>query len=520
MSTEQRFDNILIAFGSESGRAKLLAERLISGLALGEARCVSLDQLPLDSLGARDLLLVITSTFGDGEPPGNALEFDQQLDTASGVSGFHYGVFALGDVAYANFCKFGRKVDESLQKLGARRLIRRVDADLDTEHFFSQWQACVHALLCSKRDSALDLDLQVKAYSAATPHKASVIAVNLLNSSEHPVYEVILDISGSGMHYCAGDLLYVDGGDDESLLADLAAWYGQPVDLLRGKELRTLSKSLLRKLASASGNDELKTLLKVSNKEALAEYMHGRDLFDVLKDTGPSGFIALEDLAQLLSARSPRAYSIASAGSQQGGASDQVSLCIRKVDYVAFGRRHLGSGSGALCNAKAGDEFAVFVRANAEFRLPANSDAGLIMIGAGTGIAPYMGFLEAQPCNNPRPAMLLFGERHYEQDFLYQQRLADYAKAGALTRLVTAFSRDSAAKYYVQDALLEVGAQVYAQLQQGAHLYVCGSKANLEGAIEKALKQIFVEFGKLSESAADQALLSLCSEQRLHNDLY
>lgn len=138
MSTEQRFDNILIAFGSESGRAKLLAERLVGGLALGEAQCVSLDQLPLDSLGARDLLLVITSTFGDGEPPGNALEFDQQLEAASGVSGFHYGVFALGDVAYANFCQFGRKVDESLEKLGARRLIRRVDADLDTEHFFLQ----------------------------------------------------------------------------------------------------------------------------------------------------------------------------------------------------------------------------------------------------------------------------------------------------------------------------------------------------------------------------------------------
>jgi len=521
------FNRIIIAFGSESGNAERLSRKLSKCPCFRSEKLqfVDLNQLKLVSMTASDLLLVITSTFGDGEPPGNADEFAVQLNNIDKVSPFQYAVFALGDVAYANFCKFGQDVDIQLGDKGAIRAINRVDADVDYHAFFQQWWDTVCAFYAGDCKIGHQLQLKVIPYNENSPHQSEIIALSSLNTSSSHVYQLELDIGNSGINYRAGDLLYIIPENKSQLLLDLATWFGdeQVMVALQGKELRLLGKSLLRTLANKSGDVTLKDKLKMRNKLALADYLYGCDLLDVLQDCGEPGFISLAELADALPQQTPRAYSIASCGKyySSGHNPEQVNLCIREVVYEYNQRAHFGAASHGVRHNRPGAAINVFVRSNPSFHLEYESATPIIMIGAGTGIAPYIGFLQQIEKQHIQPeTFLIFGERYKNQDFLYQSQLEDWLRQGVLNRLATAFSRDQKQKYYVQDAIVEHGKKLWSLLSNNAIVYVCGSKANLGEAIDQALIAIIQQYSTLSYKEAEEFIAQLSDSGRYRRDLY
>ncbi|MEM9214102.1 MAG: sulfite reductase flavoprotein subunit alpha [Cyanobacteria bacterium P01_F01_bin.150] len=524
------FERTILAFGSESGNAKQLAKRLSNQLQQQsqDVSCENLDDLNLDHLDSNDLLLVITSTFGDGAPPGNARAFAKQLSAIPTVSPFQYAVFGLGDVGYPKFCEFGKTVDSGLSEKGARRLVNRVDADLDYPYFFTRWEHCISDILAGKRNDGLDLTLKVEAYSESRPYLATVNSVEPLNDGSNgdrseenhteAIYHIDLNLCNSDINYRAGDLLYVIPDDDANLHAELADWFGPDEDmaLLAGKELRILGKSLLRGLATASSNKALKENLKVKNKAALAEYLHGRDLLDVLGDCGEPGFIGVTALAKLLPSQKARAYLVASCGVAEGGSKDSVHLCVRDVTYQTFGRNHNGAASHSLCQAQPGNQLKVFVRSNPEFWLAPKPTEPVLMIGEGTGIAPYIGFLQAiENASDTRETMLILAGQHQAKDFPYQSSLTQWLERGVLNKLKTAFSTDPA-QYNVQQALLDAAPTIYQMLENHAHIYICGSKQMLDKPVDEALQKIIQSQGMCDEVEADDCLQQLYNDARIH----
>lgn len=521
------FKRIIIAFGSESGNAERLSRKLSKNncFCSEKLELVDLNQLKLAQLTASDLLLVVTSTFGDGEPPGNADDLAAQLKKTDSVLPFLYAVFAMGDVAYANFCRFGQDIDAQLNHKGAIRIINRVDADVDYQAFFQQWTETVCGVIAGDTQKGHQLHLKVNSYNESSPHPAKVINISPLNTSSSLIYQLELDISDSGMNYRAGDLLYVVAENKSQLLLDIAAWYGdeQAIELLQAKELRLLGKSLLRNLASKSANEALKDMLKIRNKRALADYLYERDLLDVLQDCGDPGFISLTELTAALAQQAPRAYSIASCGKYycNGRNPVKVDLCIREVAYVYKHRSHFGAASHGIRHNRPGGTINVFVRSNPSFHLEYDSDVPIIMIGAGTGIAPYIGFLQQIEKQQSQPeTLLIFGERHLQHDFLYQAQLEKWLNQGVLSQLITAFSRDQKQKYYVQDAIIEHGEKLWSLLSNNAVVYVCGSRANLGEAVEQALITVAQQHGKLSLDQAQEYITQLSESERFRRDLY
>ena len=259
------FKRVIIAYGSESGNAEQLARKLnkLSCLYSRKLELVDLDQLQLQGLDAKDFVLVVTSTFGDGEPPGNADEFAERLAATASLPSFQYAVFAIGDVAYTNFCKFGQDIDAQFNDKGAIRVVNRVDADINYHAFFQQWTDTVCAVFAGDSQIGQQLQLKVTSYSETSPHQATIRNISRLNTSSSGVYHIELDISNSGMNYRAGDLLYVLPNNQPELLQSLAVWFNnkQVYKLLQDKELRLLGKSLLRTLAKKSNNLTLKDKL-------------------------------------------------------------------------------------------------------------------------------------------------------------------------------------------------------------------------------------------------------------------
>ncbi|UVL38745.1 sulfite reductase flavoprotein subunit alpha [Pseudomonas sp. B21-040] len=511
-------ERIVIGYGSESGNARGLTQRLLRlpcvqpyALAVQD-----LNALELETLTTRDLLIVVCSSFGDGEPPGNADRFLDQLIQCEHLSSVPYAIFGLGDTAYPTFCGFTKSLDAALLQKGAAPWINRVDADTDFEGFFETWCATLEAVLKGDRRAGTTLQLQVTAYGENAAWPARVISRTRLNATAPYAWQVRLDIEGSGIKYRAGDNLYVLAQNDPQLLAQIGQWFGRDDahTLLATKELRQLGKSLLRDMARVSQHDTLKTLLKVSNRKELEGYLYGKDLLDVLSDFCEPGQMSLEELAEWLPDVLPRAYSIAS--------HDQphyVDLCIREIAYQLADRPRIGTATGHLAGKLA--QVQVFARSNVRFHLPRQADHPVVLIGTGTGIAPLIALLEQiEQQSSPAQTCLIFGDRRRASDFLYQPRLEKWQETGVLDQLITAFSRDADRRYYVQDAMLEHGAYLWALLSQGAHVYVCGNKSHLERAIDEALVNIAMRYGHLAEEDAQQFVADLSSSDRVHKELY
>lgn len=508
-------ERIVIGYGSESGNARALALRLGEQPFLQPfaPQVLELNHLFQAEPRSGDLLLIVSSSFGDGEPPANAEQFIDQLQHYAGDGGLRYAIFGLGDTAYPNFCGFTKTLDAALAERGAYGVINRVDADAAFEGFFSQWLAVLEKVLNGDEEAGRDLHLQVTAWSEDNAFAAPIIERRRLSAEAPCAWHIRLNIAGSGIHYRAGDTLYLQPENDADLLAAIGTWLGRSdaAEALRRRELRQISKTTLRELAKLSGSDELKALLKISQRKTLEAYLYGADLLDVLEDFCTPQSVTLDALLELLPGCLPRAYSIASRPD-----TEIVDLCVREVCYERRNRARKGVATGWLL----GDNGAmrIFSRANPGFWLPKDERAPLLLIGTGTGIAPLIGLLREQAMESAttRETCLIFGEKRREGDFLYRGELEELEQQGTIGQLITAFSRDGAGKYYVQDAIADNAEHISAMLQRGAHVYLCGNKQHLEGAVENALTAVCGLAGQAEETLWQQ----LAQQGRLHLELY
>ncbi|QLB18105.1 diflavin oxidoreductase [Mannheimia granulomatis] len=510
-----------IAYGSESGNAEKIAQQLIQQNFL---KCYSptistLNETDLSQFTAHTALLIITSSFGDGEPPENADEFTEKLENLTACH-MRYAIFGLGDITYDKFCGYSKQLDTLLQAKQAEPLIERVDADLNYQAIFKQWLPLVEQTLKVPADKPLTHPLSVQVYGEDSAYQAEVLEIKHLADSSPEVYHIRLSLKESGIFYQAGDLIYIKAQQPESLLAEYAAWFNdsKAAEKLRNKELRLLSKNVLRDIQKICGSDELKDLTKISNKKALEQYLYGHDLLDLLRDFDHEKTVSLDDLEAILSNLSARAYSISSCGKTH---PDYVDLCVRHVYYDLNGRAYQGTASNYLAHLQAGEFVSIFAKANPNFRLPETPHAPVVMIGSGTGIAPHIAFLQALESQYQSVgSYLFFGERHRAKDFLYQAELENYLANGTLTQLFTAFSRDQAEKFYVQNALAAQAELVWKLIQQGAYFYICGSKA-MSKAIDAEIIKIAEEIGgQPYVDDFNNIIAQLIAEGRLMRDVY
>ena len=514
----ETIDRIVIGYGSESGNARGLVQRLLHlpFLQPFELAVQDLNELMLDTLTPRDRLIIVSSSFGDGDPPANAEYFIERIANTPTLHNVRYGIFGLGDTAYPTFCGFTKAIDAALLAGNAVPFINRVDADTDFEAFFGTWCAAFGAVMQGDLRAGTTLHLQVKAYGEHAAYPARVITRTRLNQSPPFAFHVRLNIEGSGIKYRAGDNLYVLAPNETRLLDHIARWFdNKDVNaLLENSELRQVSKSTLREIAKATQNADLKGLLKVSQRNALEGYLYGKDILDILVDFCDPHSFTPEDLALWLPKLLPRAYSIASHDN-----ANYVDVCFREISYSLSERDRKGTATGFLTSEN--PLVKVFARSNPRFHLPKGVDHPLVLVGTGTGIAPLMAILEQLEQEDRTPqTCLVFGDRRRASDFLYEQKIDLWKEKGVLNEVLTAFSRDGEKRYYVQDAIIEHGAYIWGLLSEGAHLYLCGNKSNLERSINQALASVAITFGHLTEEAARLFVDDLEASNRLHKELY
>lgn len=534
---------VTILYGSESGNSSGLAKQVAARLEARQIRCKVLDMLDCrktDLEQARQLLVVV-STHGDGEPPEHAIPLFELLTSrkAPRLPELQFAVLALGDRSYEQFCAAGQQLDARLAELGGKRLRPRVDCDVDFESAATEWMESVAALLADSVTAATATPAGVAATSTVLqawtrkhPFQAPVLANHALTArgSSKDVRHVELSLEESGIQYEPGDALGIVPANPQAEVDALLAVLKQSPDaavevgdsattlhtaLLRHCEIGTLTPSMLRRYAEATGHAELQRI--TADKSLLQEFSWGRDVRDLVtqyppRDVDAAGF------ARLLSPLAPRLYSIASS---QRSAADEVHLTIGVVTYESQGRQRQGVVSGTIAGLSEDANLPVYLHRNEGFRLPVDAATPIVMIGAGTGAAPYRAFLADREATGATGRnWLFFGDRSFEFDFLYQSEWLAWRRSGLLTRLDVAFSRDQADKIYVQHRLREQAAELWRWLQEGAHLYICGDATHMAPDVENALLGIAAQQAGLDADGARDYLRQLQRERRYQKDVY
>ncbi len=533
---------LTVLFGSRTGNAEFTAQD-IAKRAIGYglvADPMALDDISLGDLVNAERILVVCSTYGEGELPDNAQSL---MDALSGpdaprLDKSHFAVLAFGDRSYTTFCEAGKTWDAKLEALGAKRISARVDCDVD---YFDAAEAWMEAVLPAIGDvgnqdvivsRAASNDSHVR-YDRNNPLQAQLLSKYQLTaeSSSKQTYHYTLSIAGAPVSYDVGDTLNVLPVNRESLVYELLALVGGNGDeqvasssktlhelLLTDLEIRTPSPALLDALAEKSSNTAVRDLLGGSDKAAREKYLWGKDVIDLLTDN-PGVIDSAEILLKLLRPLTPRSYSISSSLNCH---PDEVHLTVATVRYNNEGKQHSGVGSGYLADlTNPGDVVNVYFAPNNSFSLPVDDTTPIILIGPGTGIAPFRGFLQEREHRQATgKSWLFFGDRNAETDFLYRDELNNYLQQGLLTRLDLAFSRDQKKKIYVQDRMLENAEEFYQWLQQGAVVYVCGDAGHMAADVDKMLHAIVEMQGTMNSDTAIDYVNQLRKDKRYLRDVY
>ncbi|WP_404392616.1 assimilatory sulfite reductase (NADPH) flavoprotein subunit [Pseudoalteromonas phenolica] len=539
---------LTILYGSQTGNAKGVANQLkaaaeAKGLAV---KLVNMADYKPAQLKKEKFIAVAVSTYGEGEPPEDAENLHAFLASkkAPKLDGVKVAVIGLGDSSYEFFCQTAIDFEERFKALGAETVVARADLDVDYEDQATAWiggavDAFEPELKAQSQGSAQVIPMAgfgaapaQSQYTKQNPFAAELSVVQKITGrdSTKDVRHIEISLEGSDITYLPGDSLGVYFLNDEALVDETLALLNidGATEITLGEETLSIRTALIEKLeltqsypgfvekyAQATNNAELLKL--VEDKAAMREYIEARQIFDIIKQN-PSD-ISAQDLANSLRKLQARLYSIASS---QAEVEEEVHLTVGLVEFDAFGEKHFGGCSGYLAHrAEEGVQVKVFSEHNDNFRLPSDDNTPVIMVGPGTGIAPFRAFLQERDARGAEGEnWLFFGNPHFTQDFLYQVEIQGYVKSGLLNKVDLAFSRDQAEKVYVQDRLREKGEEVFAWLEKGAHFYICGDANRMAKDVHQALIDIIKAHGGKDDEQAESYLKELRSNNRYQKDVY
>ena len=539
---------LTILYASQTGNAKGVASQAAqSASAAGiTTKLINICDYKAKSLKNETHVLIVASTNGEGEAPDDALEFHEFLlsKKAPKLPNLSYSVLALGDSSYEFFCQTGKDFDERLQALGAKQVLPRIDCDVDYDSDSESWIVSIVDNLkeeLTQTEAALApvIDLPVTSasnYSKQNPLNAEFLLSQKITGrdSAKDVRHIEIDLGDSGLTYQAGDALGVYFDNDQALVAELLTALNFTGDeqvslkingaqqaialkeaLISQLEITQTAPNFIEFWANQSGDEKLLTI--AADKNSAREFSAEHQIIDVVNLAAAK--VEAQAFVDALRKITPRLYSIASA---QAEVEEEVHLTVGLVNYENNGQQRFGGASHFLANRiEEGQQVRVFVEHNDNFRLPSDTNTPVIMIGPGTGVAPFRAFMQQREADEASgDNWMFFGDQTFTQDFLYQVEWKNYLKSGLLTRLDLAFSRDQAEKIYVQDRLKENAQAVFEWLERGAHVYVCGDMSRMAKDVEATLLEIIATQGKLSEQQAEQYLKDLRNAKRYQKDVY
>ncbi len=537
---------LTIIYGSQTGNAQTVAEEAAE-LATKHGlitTVIDMDDADLTQLANCERLLVITSTYGEGEMPDNAQALWDSISDkeAPTFSNCYYAVLALGDTNYDDYCLAGILWDKRLAELGAQRVLERVDCDVDFDEPANQWLVKVLARIAEKGSSQCEEPnvtsnkKQVKAkYNRQNPLMAELVTKKRLTGecSSKETYHYEFSFEESDESYDAGDVLNVIAINRSELVGELLTLFcakgEEEVDykgeilalstlLTERLEIRTPSKEFIAELALRCDDASLTRLIDRDKKEELNNFLWGKDILDLLH-LYPRAKFKLTEFIALAKPLVSRAYSISSSGKYT---AQQVHLTVGNVRYQSHNRQQYGVCSTFLADiANIGDKVKCYFSKNKSFSVPNDTNVPMIMVGPGTGIAPFRAFLQERIATEAKgDNWLFFGDRNSETDFLYQDEIKAMQASGLLTRLDLAFSRDQAEKIYVQDCMIANAPELFAWLERGAYFYICGDAYKMAKDVDKTLHQVIEQQGNLSSEGAKDYVNQLKKHKRYVRDVY
>ncbi|MBP6518575.1 assimilatory sulfite reductase (NADPH) flavoprotein subunit [Shewanella sp.] len=544
----QTAQTVTILYGSQTGNGRGVAKAFADkAQAQGYAvNLASMGEYNVRQLKQEAVLLLVVSTHGEGEAPDDAIELHKFLASkrAPKLDNLHYSVLALGDSSYEFFCQTGKDFDARLAALGAKSLLPLIECDVDYEAAAGQWHAdvleAVKPLIETSSASVVSIGtakaIGESEFTKQNPYSAEVLVSQKITGrgSDRDVRHVEIDLGDSGLTYQAGDALGVWFSNNEVLVDEVLAGLSLAADelvtlgteslslkqaLVDKKELTQLYPGLVKAWAELSGSAELLALSE--DKEQVRHFILKHQFADLVTQyplSNNSVTLNAAKLLELLRPLTPRLYSIASSQSE---VETEVHLTVALVEDERHGSARFGGASHFLASAQEGTQVKVYVESNKHFRLPENPETPVIMVGPGTGVAPFRAFMQERVAQGIQgDSWLFFGNPHFEQDFLYQTEWQQYLKNGDLSRIDVAFSRDQAHKIYVQHRIKEQGQALWQWLQNGAHLYICGDAERMAKDVHQALIEVAVEVGGLNTEAAEAYFETLRSDKRYQKDVY